>query len=90
VRQLIRIGCINNPHSPEQRRNGLAAVGDGDGTQAVEEFVGRVDAEGGVNRGVEVGDGKRVLDDLLAEFVGDTLSTVMLQATVGHEQAQNS
>ena len=41
-----------------------------------------------MNRGVEVGDGDGVLDDLLAEFVGDAVRSLMFQAAASEQQAE--
>ena len=55
-----------------------ASIGDGDGAGSIHEFVVGIDSEGGVDGGVEVGDGNGVLDDFFGKVVGGTVSALMI------------
>jgi hypothetical protein len=65
--------------SPKQRRHRLAAVGDRHRAGAVHQFLARIDAQGGVDRGVEIDQRHGILDGLLGEFVGDAVGAAVLQ-----------
>ena len=44
------------------------------------EFPGWIDAEGGMDGSVEVGQGDGILDWLLREFVGDAVGSLVVEA----------
>ena len=50
--------------------------------------MGRIDPEGGVDRGVEVRDRHGVFEDVLTQFVRDTVGALMFQPATGKQQAE--
>ena len=65
--------------------NGSAAVGNGDGAGAGDEFVGGIDAEGGVDGGVEIGDADGVFETFFGEIVGGSIGASVFEPSAGED-----
>ena len=74
--------------SREEASKGRAAVGDGDGAGAGEKFVGGIDAEGGMNGGMEIGDRDRVFDRFFGEVVGGSVGTLVFEPAAGEDERE--
>ena len=74
--------------SREEASKGRAAVGDGDGAGAGEKFVGGIDAEGGMNGGMKIGDRDRVFDRLFGEVVGGSVGTLVFEPAAGEDEGE--
>src|SRR5689334_18043045 len=66
----------------------LAFVRNRDRAGACEQVLGRVDAESGVNGGMEIGDADLALNDLLAEVVGLADDTTGPQTATGEDATE--
>src|SRR5690606_8639313 len=74
----------------KQRANWSAAVGDRDRAGAIHYFVTRVDAEGGVDGGVEIRGGDGIFDDILGKAVGCPVGAFVIQSTAGENHREGS
>src|SRR4051812_39860929 len=74
--------------SAEQFGDRAAVVGDRDGASRGVQLPGRVDPQGGVDRGVEVGDRDGPIDDRPGEVVGRTHDPAGAEAAAGEQGAE--
>ena len=79
---------VGDGDSGEQGGNRFSEIGHGHRARAVEQLMGRVNAEGRVDRCVEVRNGYGVLENLPAEIVGDPVGAAVLQSAPGQQQAE--